>query len=557
MTTEQRDEAPKQDDSFPTRQLTILAICRFAEPIAFCSILAYTYVMVQDLHNGDDTNASFYAGLLVSAFAVAEAMTAMIWGAVSDKYGRKPVVLMGLGGVALSSLIFGLAQKYWVALLARFIGGALNGNVAVMQTMVAEMVKKPEQEPRAYAVQPFVWALGSIVGSAMGGFLAQPARFYPSLFPEDGLFGRYPYLLPNLVAVAVIVLAIVQGIFLLEETNPLFHKKDDKSDQPNNDSILHNETSPLLRVTSRRISDGNQSTMSRASIIDGLREIRKQPAFLEESLPTSNNQTFDIRRSSFGTMYSISNGPAHMDPPQSDPSPKTFNFAVWMITGALVLVSYHQMAFAAIMPVYLLDNPDITGHRLDLIGGLGYTVHDVGVFMAVNGVIALFIQAFVFPFYVEKIGVWKSFFWLIVLYPISYIIMPFLSMLPINILPVGIYVSMALQNFFGIIVIPCALILLKNACPSPLVLGKVNGLAMSSCCGARTLSPPVVGIIYGAGGSAIGWWSCGIFAIIGVVQLFFVPREDVDRVSIHVPSKEENLPHNEHAVVVVDEAVED
>jgi MFS family permease len=102
--------------------------------------------MVKDLHDGDDTDASFYAGLLVSAYAVAEALTAMGWGALSDRIGRKPVVLFGLVGVAISSLIFGLASKYWVALLARFIGGALNGNVAVMQTMVAEMVKLPEHE---------------------------------------------------------------------------------------------------------------------------------------------------------------------------------------------------------------------------------------------------------------------------------------------------------------------------------------------------------------------------------------------------------------------------
>lgn len=89
--------------------------------------------MVQDLNGGDDTDASFYAGLLVSAYAVAEALTAIGWGALSDRYGRKPVVLFGLGGVAISSLIFGLATEYWVALLARFIGGALNGNVAVRQ----------------------------------------------------------------------------------------------------------------------------------------------------------------------------------------------------------------------------------------------------------------------------------------------------------------------------------------------------------------------------------------------------------------------------------------
>jgi MFS family permease len=155
-----------------SRVLTAIpAICRFSEPIAFNSILAYTYAMVKDLHDGDETDASFYAGLLVSAYAVAEAMTAMGWGALSDKYGRKPIVLIGLGGVAISSLVFGLAKSYWVALLARFIGGALNGNVAVMQTMVAEMVKKPEHE-RKFCHQ----ALKKIGGVQSTNNFSQPRR---------------------------------------------------------------------------------------------------------------------------------------------------------------------------------------------------------------------------------------------------------------------------------------------------------------------------------------------------------------------------------------------
>lgn len=91
--------------------------------------------MVQDLHGGDDTNAGFYAGILVSAFAVAEASTAMVWGSISDRFGRKPIVLTGLGGTALSSLLFGFSTKYWMALVARLVGGLLNGNVAVLQTV--------------------------------------------------------------------------------------------------------------------------------------------------------------------------------------------------------------------------------------------------------------------------------------------------------------------------------------------------------------------------------------------------------------------------------------
>lgn len=100
--------------------------------------------MVQEIKG--EENASFYSGLLVSAFALAEAFTAMFWGHLSDKYGRKPIILIALGGTALSSLLFGFAKTYWLALLARVVGGLLNGNIAVMQTMVAEIVQRPEHE---------------------------------------------------------------------------------------------------------------------------------------------------------------------------------------------------------------------------------------------------------------------------------------------------------------------------------------------------------------------------------------------------------------------------
>ncbi|OTB06521.1 hypothetical protein M426DRAFT_55264 [Hypoxylon sp. CI-4A] len=500
--------------AFPTKQLTILAICRFSEPIAFNSILAYTYVMVQDLQNGDDTDASFYAGLLVSAYAVAEALTAIGWGALSDRYGRKPVVLFGLGGVAISSLIFGLAKSYWVALLARFIGGALNGNVAVMQTMVAEMVKNPEHEPKAYATQPFVWTLGGIIGSAMGGFLAQPATFYPDLFPEDGLFGRYPYLLPNLVSVVVIVLAIIQGALFLEETNP-HGKIAEEGVFEDDDTTTIDERTPLHRHKNQRSSSRSRS---RATV--------DRPIFVEESLPVPVEQNFDLRRSSFGTVCSIRLPPP---PPRRAESfdGRAFNFTIIMVTMALVLVSYHQMAFCTLLPTHLLDKPATPQGQIDPIGGLGYTVHDVGVYLSINGILGLFIQAVIFPIFVDKVGVWKSFLINIIFYPLAYVVMPFLSALPAGLVSPGIYLSMVLQSFFGIIVIPCALILLKDATPSPLVLGKVNGLAMSACCLARTLSPPLVGIIYSAGGSAAAWFSCAGVAVMGIVQLLWVPRKHV------------------------------
>ncbi|KAI0478070.1 major facilitator superfamily domain-containing protein [Xylaria cf. heliscus] len=531
---------------FPLKQLTILAICRFSEPIAFNSILAYTYVMVQDLNGGEDPDTAFYAGLLVSAYAVAEALTAIGWGALSDRYGRKPVVLFGLGGVAISSLIFGLAKNYWVALLARFIGGALNGNVSVMQTMVAEMVKVPEHEPAAYASQPFVWTLGGIIGSAMGGFLAQPATFYPSLFPADGIFGRYPYLLPNLVSVVVVVLAIIQGIIFLEETNPrgtLFHgnaKEATEADvavAEDDDDSRVDERTPLTR--------GHRIQHPRISAVS------ERPVILEEGLPVAVEQSFDLRRTSFGTVHSIQFTPEARANAGSSPN-KTeeytgpaFNFTIIMLTIALVLMSYHQMAFATLLPTHLLDHPAAPRGQLDLIGGLGYTVHDVGVYLAVNGILGLLIQGLIFPIFVDRVGVWYSFVWMVVLYPSSYLVMPFISAVSASLQSPGIYLSMVLQSFFGIILIPTALILIKNATPSSTVLGRVNGLAMSGCCLARTISPPVVGIIYAAGGSAAAWFSCAGVAVLGILQLFWVPREHVHDVVMDTNVLRKTVSHTE------------
>ncbi|KAH7067914.1 major facilitator superfamily domain-containing protein [Paraphoma chrysanthemicola] len=533
-----------KDAPFPTKQLIIIGICRFSEPLAFNSILAYSYVMVQDLgiHERD---ASFYAGLLVSAYAIAEAITAPGWGMISDVYGRKPVALIGLLGVALSSIVFGMAQTYWVALLARFVGGALNGNVAIMQTMVAEMVKNPAHEPRAYATQPFVWTLGGIIGSAMGGFLAQPAKFYPGAFAKDGLFARYPYLLPNLVAAVGILAAILQGMLFLEETLVREEKEENGIHQDHHDAV--SERSRLLPPPSQSHSYGQQrgreergsiasftrERLRSMSVAGSIRQIRKRASFMEEGMPMPFDQRFDIRRESFGTMHSIRVQPHHILPTRGQPQPpprKTFNKTVVMIILSMALFAFHQMAYISVLPVYILDKPVRPG--LDFVGGLGMTLHDVGAFLAINGFITLFVQGFIFPIFVEHVGVWNSFFWMIILYPITYIIVPFVSALPHEFESYGLYVSLVFQAFFGIIVFPCALILMKNATPSPLVLGRVNGLAMSACCLARTISSPLVGLTYSVGGSAAAWFGLAIVSVIGIIQLFWVPKEDVGPVEI-------------------------
>jgi MFS family permease len=70
----------------------------------------------------------------------------MYWGGLSDRIGRKPVLLVGCAGTMLSMIMVGFSSNIWFALFGRAFGGFLNGNIGVIQTMVGELVTKPEHE---------------------------------------------------------------------------------------------------------------------------------------------------------------------------------------------------------------------------------------------------------------------------------------------------------------------------------------------------------------------------------------------------------------------------
>lgn len=92
------------------------------------SIFPYIYYMVSSFHIAkDDRSIAMYAGMVTSAFAFAEFSCSVAWGRLSDRVGRKPVLLGGLAGTGLSMLLFGFAPNLTTALIARALGGFLNG----------------------------------------------------------------------------------------------------------------------------------------------------------------------------------------------------------------------------------------------------------------------------------------------------------------------------------------------------------------------------------------------------------------------------------------------
>lgn len=92
------------------------------------SIFPYVYYMILSFNlTSDNRQIAVYVGMVTSSFAFAEFSSGVAWGRISDKVGRKPVLLAGLAGTALSMLVFGFASSLPVALLGRALGGLLNG----------------------------------------------------------------------------------------------------------------------------------------------------------------------------------------------------------------------------------------------------------------------------------------------------------------------------------------------------------------------------------------------------------------------------------------------
>lgn len=349
---------------------------------------------------------------------------------------------------------------------------------------------------------PFVWSIGTIIGPSIGGTFADPAKSFPNTFSKHGLFGRFPYLLPNLICAALLFVSIVLGYFLLEETHPDMQPRVSLPD----DTYVSDET-PLIATA----------------------DAIKTPAV-------------DLRAETYGT-FNGSRRPEHSAKTwntitEKTKSPCIFTKRIIALIIALGIFTYHSMTYDHLLPIFLEDdrsNPEamlvLSANPTTILssaGGLGLSLRTVGMIMSVNGIIALFVQAVIFPIAAEVLGVSRLFMVITVLQPLAYIMMPYLIYLPDNMLYPAIYASLTIRNILQIIAYPLLLILLKEATPSKCVLGKVNGLAASAGAACRTVAPPVAGYLYTIGSRfdfpGLAWYGSAVIAVVGSAQCFMIQR---------------------------------
>lgn len=198
------------ESPLPKRQLAILAVIALSEQTALNSISPYLPQMASTFPEVDPGQVGLYVGLIASSFALAQFTTNFLWGWLSDRIGRKPVVLMGTLFTAACFLAFGFCRTLWQAIIVQVMMGLVNGNQGVVSTCLGEITDRSNQS-RAFVYLPVIYGLGGITGPLVGGTLVKSGSQFSESDP-------YPYLRPNLVSAAVLMVDLVLTMIFLEES---------------------------------------------------------------------------------------------------------------------------------------------------------------------------------------------------------------------------------------------------------------------------------------------------------------------------------------------------
>ena len=206
------------------RKLAPILGVTFVDILGFSILIPILPYFVK--HFGASTIA---VGVLFSTFALCQFVAGPVWGNVSDRYGRKLVLIVSQVGAIFGWGLLAFAPNMTVVFVARIIEGLSGGNISVTQAYVADLVE-PEEQTRAYGYIGAAFGAGFVFGPAIGALV----------------LARYGYAAPFLVAAALQALTLVITIVMLPESRSKEERADRASLVDIVGSLSHASVSPLL-----------------------------------------------------------------------------------------------------------------------------------------------------------------------------------------------------------------------------------------------------------------------------------------------------------------------
>ncbi|KAK0552363.1 hypothetical protein OC845_001738 [Tilletia horrida] len=396
----------KPETPLPKLSLAIIFLVRVCEPVNFTFLFPFINQYIWDLGvTKDKSQVGIYAGMIESLFAIAQVCTVLHWSSLSDRIGRRPVLIIGTSGVMLSSALFGFAKTFPMAVFARALTGVLNGNVAILRSVVGELTDDTNA-PRAFVLLPLAWNVGAAVGPFLGGFFVFPARQFPKLFGNkdapfyfNAFWVKNPYALPCLFVSCLSLLGLVVMVFFLPETlaskvQEIERKKAErKAAKQTLGSGPDEEQTPLLHSSRRIVANGGPTTTSNGALV-----------------PTAS-----ARIASDSTAGQV--GPAPRSPSESSSPWSMLRIPhVRSVIMSFAVMTFVGAGFEAVLVLFMYEPIQL--------GGLYFTSPQTGTYLGSFSVVAILVQTSLTPFLIRRFGNNNVYFWALLCFPIMASLLP-------------------------------------------------------------------------------------------------------------------------------------
>lgn len=189
--------------------LPVLFVTVFIDLVGFGIIIPFLAYYVESFGA-----RAAVVGLLMSSYSLAQFVFAPVWGRLSDRVGRRPILLLGLFGSVAGYTLFGLAGTLSLLFVGRGLMGIFGATIPTAQAAVAD-VTAPQDRAKGMGLIGAAIGLGFILGPALGGLLSGLSRVV-----HTPLFERNPYALPCLASATLAALNLIAAAFFLPESLP-------------------------------------------------------------------------------------------------------------------------------------------------------------------------------------------------------------------------------------------------------------------------------------------------------------------------------------------------
>ena len=477
----------------PKKQMAVLAMIALAEQTALNSISPYLPDMASTFPEVEPSQVGVYVGTIASAFALAQFGTNYFWGWLSDRVGRKPVILLGTFLTALCFVAFGFCKTLGQAIVVQALMGVVNGNQGLVSTCLGEITDRSNQS-QAFTYLPVLYGIGGITGPLLGGLLVFETN------PFTGNENPYPYLAPNVVSAVILLVDLVLTTFFLEES------LEDADSIPKIGRKVRSLFTWLWQFTSSS----------------------RRPTYLEvpQAVPYphdhrgTENEDHD---SDLDSASEISSLLGHHEELSWD---EIFTRDTILLLLTYLIFAFCNVSFNSLFPIFAQAKPP---------AGRSLTPSEIGLSQGFAGVVTIIFQICIFNRLRDKMGNRWSYRAGLFGFVVSFMLMPFVGYKSSNTQSLtGKSALMATELCFVLLVktiasvggLTSALLLVTNSAPNNAVLGALNGLAQTLSAAGRAVGPFLSGGLFSLTakiqpkGEALAFGVFGAVSFVGFILSF-------------------------------------